>query len=545
MKTLILTITFFLFAVTQAFAIGQEWVSRYNGSGNSIDFSYAIALDPLNNIVVTGYSTGAATGKDLKTIKYDQSGNILWEATFNGPVNGGDYSNALFIDHLGNVYITGRADYGPSYSDIVTIKYSPDGVQQWLARFGGPGNYLDEGLKLTVDNSGNVFVTGKSVTSGTDFDIIVLKYNSAGALQWNAVYEGAANGDDYAVGIVLDNSGNIYVGGGSGGLTSGLDIIVVKFNPDGTQNWVKTYNGAGNGGDAVVSLKIDPSGNIVAAGYTDMGSVQKHNFITIKYDQSGNVLWMSQYNGSSNLLDVATDMTIDANSNIYVTGATTNYIGTRLDSNYVTLKYNPSGQLQWAVIYDGINSSLDISRSIHVDASSNVYISGSSKGAGTDDIVTIKYNPNGGLLWLMSYDGPGNQSDFSSSVVADNSGNAYVTGRSMGSGTDFDYATLKYSDLVGITPVSNNIPDKFNLYQNYPNPFNPQTKIKFDIAENADVFLTIYNSLGEIVSQVTFNNLAEGTYEYSLDISGKASGIYFYKINAGNFVSTKKMILLK
>jgi hypothetical protein len=124
MKPIIFTLLSILAYVTQTFSIGTEWISRYNGSGNSLDFSYALLLDQSGNVYVTGYSTGAGTGKDYKTIKYSPLGAILWQATFNGPINGGDYSNAMALDASGNVYVTGRVDYGAPLSDMVTIKYN-------------------------------------------------------------------------------------------------------------------------------------------------------------------------------------------------------------------------------------------------------------------------------------------------------------------------------------------------------------------------------------------------------------------------------------
>jgi uncharacterized delta-60 repeat protein len=545
MKSTILTISTLFIFISQLYSIGQEWAVRHNGTGNSSDFAYAIAFDPSGNIVVTGYSTNAGTSKDLMTIKYDTQGNVLWTASFNGPINGGDYSNALTIDASGNVYITGRADYGTTWSDIVTIKYNSQGVQQWMARFSGAANYLDEGTIIVTDNSGNVYVGGKSTLSGTDLDMVVLKYSPAGTLLWSKYYEGAATSDDYVAKLDLDAAGNIYAAGGSGGASLSLDLTVLKIDPAGNMIWVKTFNGSGNGGDAAVGVKVDAGGNIVACGYTDSGAPDRYNFLAIKYNPSGDVLWTRQFNGTSSHNDIATSMTVDQNSNVYMTGLSVNIIGTRVDSNYITLKYNSSGTFQWSAIYDGPNSSIDVSRSVYVDAAGDVYICGSSRGAGSDDFATIKYNNAGVSKWIMRYNGPGNQGDYGSSLIADNSGNVYVTGRSYGTGTDYDYATIKYSDLVGINPVSGIIPESFNLYQNYPNPFNPQTTVKFDIAERTPAELSVFNSLGKEVFKNNFGVINPGQFEYRFELSDLSTGAYFYRLTAGNFVQTRKMILIK
>lgn len=538
----VVSFTFFVLAA-QVFAIGQEWASRYNGAGNSLDWAYAIALDPAGNVVVTGYSTGAGTGKDYKTIKYNTSGELMWEASFNGSVNGGDYSNALWIDQAGNVYITGRVDYGNS--DIVTIKYNSSGVQQWMARYGGPANGLDEGHAIQVDANGNVYIAGKTMTASSSFDIVVIKYDASGNEMWVSSYNGSGNNEDIPTSIALDSGGNIYVAGGIIGSNSGQDFAVLKYNSSGGQQWVKSYNGAGNGGDLAISVKVDASGNIFAGGYTDMGSMQKHNYVVIKYNPSGTQLWETQYNGSSSNTDLATAMTIDANSNVYITGVTTVFVSITADSNYATIKYNSDGQFQWIATYDGLENSFDVSRSIFVDNSSNVYISGSSRGVVADDYVTIKYNSSGQSQWVMRYNGTGNSNDYSSSVTADNEGNVYVTGRSTGQGSSYDYATIKYGDLVGISSYSNEIPAVFRLHQNYPNPFNPSTKIKFDLPSQSNVILSVFNSLGQEVLHSALGELSAATYQYDLNALSLTSGIYYYRITAGHYYATKKMVIVK
>jgi uncharacterized delta-60 repeat protein len=545
MNKIILSILFIVAGITISFAsVGLSWASRYNGTANSLDWSYAITMDPAGNIIVTGYSTGNGTGKDYKTIKYDPAGTILWEATFNGPINAGDYSNALTVDAAGNVFVTGRVDYGTS-SDIVTIKYNSAGVQQWFARYSGLSILSDEGKTIQVDNAGNVYVGGRTTSSTSGVDCITIKYNPDGTEAWVKTYTGAGSNEDYVVSLDIDNSGNVYSGCCSIGAGSGQDILVIKYNSAGVEQWVKRHNGSGNGGDALVTLKIAPDGSIITAGYVYNSPEQGYNSYVSKLDGTGNTVWEMEYNGMGSKTDFATAMDIDNSNNIYLTGLTTQILNSRPDSNYATLKYNPSGQLQWVVTYDGPSNSVDISRTIFVDGNSNVYISGSSKGVGSDDYATIKYSSSGAVQWIMSYNGPGNSNDYSSSVVADNQGNVYVTGRSIGNGSDFDYATLKYGDLVGINPVSGNIPEKFALYQNYPNPFNPSTNIKFDIPERSQAELTIYNSLGSVIYNRDLGELQPRTYDFKIDASSYSSGVYFYKLKAGSYISTKKMMLVK
>lgn len=116
---------------------------------------------------------------------------------------------------------------------------------------------------------------------------------------------------------------------------------------------------------------------------------------------------------------------------------------------------------------------------------------------------------------------------------------------------------LKFTALTGIKPISNNVPSSFKLYNNYPNPFNPTTKITFSIplikvgdpawTEGAGGFVTLklYDLLGHTVATLVNEKLSPGTYEINWDASNFPSGVYFYKLITNEFVTTKKMILLK
>ena len=98
---------------------------------------------------------------------------------------------------------------------------------------------------------------------------------------------------------------------------------------------------------------------------------------------------------------------------------------------------------------------------------------------------------------------------------------------------------------VGITQIGTEIPEKFTLDQNYPNPFNPTTTIKFNIPKNAYVKLAVYDILGREVAKLVNNQLTAGTYNYELNGTKLSSGVYFYTLEAGDFVNTKKMVLIK
>jgi hypothetical protein len=107
--------------------------------------------------------------------------------------------------------------------------------------------------------------------------------------------------------------------------------------------------------------------------------------------------------------------------------------------------------------------------------------------------------------------------------------------------TRFSYDVV----LVGISGNSNEIPKEFKLYNNYPNPFNPSTKIKFDIPQDVNAKLIVYDILGREVSRIFEGNLKAGSYSVNFDASNLPSGVYFYRLKTGSFTDTKKMLLIK
>lgn len=152
----------------------------------------------------------------------------------------------------------------------------------------------------------------------------------------------------------------------------------------------------------------------------------------------------------------------------------------------------------------------------------------------------IYLSSNNGSAWSVQYTAP-------SGVYT----NLFLTSYNM-----FMYAVRsdggisKYLIMVGIHPISSEVPEKFSLYQNYPNPFNPQTKIKFDIPadgkrETSNVKLIIYDLLGREVTTLVNEELRPGTYEADWDGSNYSSGVYFYKIISNEFTETRKMVLMK
>ncbi len=111
--------------------------------------------------------------------------------------------------------------------------------------------------------------------------------------------------------------------------------------------------------------------------------------------------------------------------------------------------------------------------------------------------------------------------------------------------TDRAHQLCQNGFIIGINPISTEIPVKFNLYQNYPNPFNPVTKIKFDLPKSESVKLIIYDALGREISTIINEKLNAGIYSVDWDATNYPSGVYFYQLTSGSYIETKKMVLVK
>jgi len=441
----ILLFILFVFTGSVLSQVAQQWVARYNGPENYDDFANSIAVDVSGNVYVTGWSYGSGTGPDYCTIKYNSEGIQQWVAIYNGPGNGYDEAKSIVVDGSGNVYVTGLSEGSVTSYDYCTIKYNSSGVQQWVVRYNGPGNNDDRANSIAVDGSGNVYVTGRSCGSGTGPDYCTIKYNSSGAQQWVARYNGPGNDWDNASSIALDGSGNVYVTGWSYGSGTGPDYCTIKYNSSGAQQWVAIYNGPGNDWDDASSIALDGSGNVYVTGESDGGGTSR-DYCTIKYNSEGIQQWVVRYNGPGYGDDYANSIAVDGSGNVYVTGESD---GGGTSRDYCTIKYNSEGIQQWVVRYNGPGNSWDDAYSIALDDSGNVYVTGYSKGTGGTndyDYCTIKYNSSGDTVWVRRYNGPGNDDDVASSIALDGSGNVYVTGYSYGgSETNYDYCTIKYN----------------------------------------------------------------------------------------------------
>lgn len=172
-------------------------------------------------------------------------------------------------------------------------------------------------------------------------------------------------------------------------------------------------------------------------------------------------------------------------------------------------------------------------QNVHVNAlalsSGNIFAACSYPNNG------VYLSTNNGINWIWRSEGFETTDIFSLLVAGD-----YIYA---GAGNTVWKRLL--SELIGIKTINSSIPERYNLYQNYPNPFNPETKIKFQVSENENIKITIFNALGQEVKIILNSRVNPGTYEIDYNADNLNSGVYYYKMQAGDFSQTNKMVLVK
>lgn len=437
-QLLFLTMISFLCVASTPAQPVEEWVARYNGPSNSNDLAAAIALDSSGNIYVTGRSLYQGASYDIVTIKYSPNGDSLWSAHYSGSTNQDDAAVDIYVDDSSYVYVTGYCDTGISGGDWITIKYKPDGTEAWNRV------YSDGiGSAIVLDSKGNVIVTGYS---GSPSDITTIKYSPDGDSLWVKFYDGPLNGNDYGHDLTVDKDNNIYVTGdvaANPGSFVYADYATIKYNPDGDLLWEASYDPFGLWADTPIKILLDISGAVYVFG-SSSSTEMNADLALVKYDSSnGAQIWDARYDATGST-DLATGMALDPFGNIIVTGGSM-INGVPGHYNYVTIKYDSSGNQNWMTQYNGPANKWDWPYGgVAVDSEGNSYVGGRSQGLGDDyDFATVAYDSGGTQLWVMRYDGPANDEDYGDGgVVVDNNGNVYVTGTSKGIGTSADYCKI-------------------------------------------------------------------------------------------------------
>ncbi len=497
-----------------------EWGNRYNAPPDMADEAYDIAVDPAGNVYVTGSAFNSSANLDAVTIKYDANGNQLWVRNFDRGISDNDFAKSIALDAAGNVYITGFSSGTGTSADVLTVKYDNSGTQQWAMFYDGQHSHMDEGKSIAVDASGNVFVCGYTSDSMYLYDALTICYNTAGTQQWAQIFDGVAGNNDELLDIAIDGSSNVYVTGNTTDTMYIADILTIKYNSAGTQQWLQTHGTLPNG-DFGKAIALDLNGNVIVGAQSGLPG-NWFDYLCVKYSTGGTFQWEARYNNGSNRYEDVWEVCTDNAGFVYITGQSQSTGNNSAPNDIATLKYTPAGNEVWLRRFDGgFSSGDDRGYAMVLDDTANVYVAGYSKNATNNDYITLKYDSAGTLEFDLRFNSQYNGTD-QVNAIAVQGGNIYVTGRSANSANE-DYFTIKYSyAAVGINE-SNSVVS----LSAYPVPANTVLNVNLAAIADSKSKFVITDLSGRVVisepvtpmttiQQIDIGELAEGTYSLCL-----------------------------
>ena len=279
------------------------------------------------------------------------------------------------------------------------------GAGDWQTIWTQGGFETERGTAVCMDNELNVYMAGWAVISGRgDTDMVVAKYDTAGVELWSKTWDAGLNnalGSDQAVGIGVDDAGNVYVVGRGRyqrNNSQDYDYITIKYSPSGVEQWVRNYDyldgSYPHGDDIPVDMAVSGNGNVWIVGGSD------GDYVTIKYNTSGVAQWDQRYEGAySGSSSTAIALALDGSGNCYVTGHTQ---GIDAHWDLATISYGPGGGERWKTRYEQVSTHSFKAQDVAVSAQGTVAVTGYANYTAINapyDALTVLYSNGGVELW--------------------------------------------------------------------------------------------------------------------------------------------------
>jgi hypothetical protein len=348
-----------------------------------------------------------------------------WVARYNnGITNGTNQAVKMALDPSGNIYVTGFSQNTNSQWGYVTIKYAPNGSQLWAVRFDSNGYPTASPSGLVLDNGRNVIVTGNALT---------VKYDTNGNQLWTAPYSGAS--------LAVDAIADIYVTG------FGTNFNTVKLSPAGSNVWFAQYVDIGP--TLSQAVLVDTETNIYVAGsdtYSYYGNggptiLSNSRLELAKFDVNGNLVWTAFYEanaGSEGPVQIA-GAALDAAKNIYVSANAYSH-------PFQTIMFSNNGAVGWVAANPTANGS-SIAYGLSLDVSNNAVVTGQTHDNFdyNSTFGTYKINTSAAYVWANLYPDVPTGTSVGTAITIDQANNVYVTGYSPGTNFNDNIVTIKYN----------------------------------------------------------------------------------------------------
>jgi len=455
---------------------------------------------------------------------------------------------------------------------VTAVRYNTDGsldeafgeggiVQTYFAETQVVGE--QNGLGLQSD--GKIIISGYT-TSATDYDFAVMRLNSDGSVDSSFGTDGRTlteigDKQDYAYGLTIQDDDKIVMVGRRSDNT-GSDAIVVRYTGDGHLDASFGTDGVvaidfDGGADDLRTVEYQSNGKIVAGGYSSNFGL---SFILIKLLPDGSLDTSFDQDGK---LKIDT-LTGQVHSLALLNQNQILLAGSNGGENVQLAKVNADGTLDASFGNSGtlatnfVNGGNDGPQKLLVQSDNKFIVTGTTWLNGPWVMSGQRFNADGTVDNTFADNGSYfvdlNEQDFSrtNDAAMAPDGSIYIAGRTLTDKRIGIFTVLKLNNnatpLVGVEEDEDVINNSYTLSQNYPNPFNPSTQIKFSIPKSGFVSLKIYDVLGKEVTNLVSKDLNAGSYsvKFNAEVNQSlASGVYFYRLESGQFSQTKKLMLIK
>jgi uncharacterized delta-60 repeat protein len=507
------------------------WSHTYGGIGN--DDCQEVLQTSDGGYILAGQTESFGTGiheqPDFWLVRIDGSGTQLWDRTFGGADI--EECNAAIQSSDGGYLLGGYTwSRGAGQNDFLLVKADADGTELWRRTYGGHAG--DECLSMAQTFDGGYILAGVTESFGAGYyDFWLVKTDENGDSLWSRTF-GTSNAElCYSVQQTSD-SGYILAG------RAGWDFWLLKTDPQGDHSWDHTYGGQGS--NFCYSVEQTSDGGYILAGTTDSFGAGSKDFWVVRADANGDSLWSRSFGGSDYDVGRCVKQTSDGG---YVVAGEVRSFGVEFAAFWL-IRLNADGDSLWSRIYEG--PGWDFCQSIDITADGGYVLAGECwpSGEGSSDFWVVRTDENGTPLWNGSFGGSG--SEYCRSVQQTSDGGYFLAGSTSSFGTGgTDFWLVRMGPELPTDPLSISLPVEYALRQNWPNPFNSSTRISYDIAQTGRVSLKVFDVLGQEVTTLVDGVLPAGSHTILWNTADLATGVYFYRLQTGNWAQTKKMVLLK
>ncbi len=375
-----------LFILLNNLVINAATTFQKTFGGTSDEYGYATEQLSDGGYIMCGRTISFGVGGfDNYLIRLNANGDTLWTKTYGN--TGYDEAQSIKQTSDGGFIMVGQTATVDYAGDVYLVKTDANGLLVWSTAF-GTATKFDFGYSVRQTSDGGYIIAGLTNSTGAGLrDVLLIKTNSTGVLQWSKTYGGAA--DDEARSVEETADGGFIVSGFTQSYGSGYQMYLIKTNSTGNVTWSKTFGGGGF--ELGYSVKQTSDGGYVLLGYSDSYGSGLYDVLLLKLTSTGSISWSKTYGGTADDYGLCIHITTDGG--YIISGRTASYGAGAGD--YYLIKTDVNGVHQWSKAYGG--TAVDQAGNVRQTADGGYILTGytMSFGAGIREAYLVKTDATG------------------------------------------------------------------------------------------------------------------------------------------------------